>query len=186
MNLRFQMQREDVLAFSRAFYAASPTFQRSRTRVRLMLPTMMIILWGYSTFNLGFDRIATGIYVGGSLLWFFLYPLRHARNVEKYSEKFIDEGSGSKNYGFYELKLTDLGIHSTGPMGTSTITWDAVDRVSLTDQYLFIFLNGSSGYPIPIRDIGNDAAVEAQAYIEANKTKQENKSAHPTAGNVPI
>ncbi len=141
-----------------------------------MLPVMMLILWGYSTFNSGFDWISTAIYVGGSLLWFFLYPLRYARSVERYSEKFIDEGSGSKNFGAYELELSDAGIHSVGPSGTGTYNWEAVDRTSLTDSYLFIFLNGPIGYPIPIRDIGNEAAVEAQRLIELNKSKKVNKA----------
>lgn len=137
---------------------------------------MMLIVWGYTTLKSGFDWIPTTIYLGGSLLWFFLYPFRYARSVERYSEKILDEGSGSKNFGSYELEFTESGIHSVGPSGSSTFKWEAVDRTSLTDSYLFIFLNGPIGYPIPIKDIGHDAAVKAVAYIESVKAGEQSAS----------
>lgn len=175
MILRFNMQRHDNLAFSRAYYASSPTYRSARTRVRLTLPLLMLIVWGYTTIKTEFDWVRTSIYAAVTLLWYFLYPLRYDRSVEKYTEKFIDENSGSKNFGPYELELSEKGIHAFGPSGTSTFHWDLVDRVSLTDTYLFIFLSGPMGYPIPIKDIGNELAVQAQRFIEQNKAQTFNK-----------
>ncbi|MDP4623574.1 MAG: YcxB family protein [Akkermansiaceae bacterium] len=166
MTLNFQIRREDALAFSRAYHDASPTFRRMQTKVRLTLPVIMVIFWMYSTWRTGFEPTITCIYLGIAALWFFIYPHRYRHNVEKYSEKMIDEGSYGKNFGSYELLLSDSGIHSTGPSGTSTFHWSSIDRVSLTETYLFIFLNGPIGYPIPIQDIGKEAARDAQAYVE--------------------
>ncbi|MGJ8642862.1 MAG: YcxB family protein [Luteolibacter sp.] len=160
------MRREDALAFSRAYHDSSQTFRRMQTKVRLMLPAIMVIFWIYSTWRYGFNTATTCIYLGMAVLWFFIYPHRYRRNVDKYSEKMIDEGSYGKNFGSYELLLSGDGIHSTGPSGTSTFYWSSIDRVSLTETYLFIFLNGPIGYPIPIQDIGKEAALDAQAYVE--------------------
>lgn len=168
MTLRFQMGREDVLAFSRAYYAASPTYRRAKTRARLMLPIMMLILLTLTTNHSGFKVSNTVIFLGMGILWFIFYPVLFNRNVEKYCEKTIDEGSHSKNFGPCELTLSESGLHDRSPSGESTFYWSAVDRVTLTDQYLFIFLNGPMGYPIPIADVGIEAARAALEYVNSH------------------
>ncbi len=165
MTLRFQMRREDVLAFTREYHAASPTFRRTQTRVRFMLPVLMAILWAFSTSRSGFEWTSTLIFLGGGFFWFLFYPARFVRNVERYCEKTIDEGSYSKNFGPCELTLNDSGLHSTAPSGESKFHWSAVDRCLLTDTYLFIFLNGPIGYPIPVADVGREAALAACEYV---------------------
>jgi hypothetical protein len=161
MTLNFQMRREDVLAFSREFNAASPTYQRTRTRVRFMLPVVMLCLWLFTFSSGGFDWTSTIIYLGVAVLWFFLYPARFDRRVQRYAEKTIDEGSYSKSLGPCELTLSESGLHSKSNTGESTFYWSSVDRVLLTDRYLFIFLTGPIGYPISIADVGLDAATVA-------------------------
>lgn len=165
MTLKFQMRREDVLAFSREFNTASPAFQRAKARARSTVPLLMVILWAYFTFRYGFGWGTTLNFLGIGLLWFFYYPDRFARNVEKYCEKEIDEGSSSKNFGPCELTLNDSGLHSISPSGESKFHWSSVDRCLLTDTYLFIFLNGPIGYPIPLGDIGGEAAQAAHDYV---------------------
>lgn len=168
MTLRFQMGREDILAFSRAYHAASPTYRRAKTRGRFVLPIMMLILWTLTTNYAGFKVSNTVIFFGIGIPWFIFYPALFNRNVERYSEKTIDEGSYSKNFGPCELTLSELGLRDRSPSGESTFYWSAVDRVTLTDQYLFIFLNGPIGYPIPIADVGIEAARAALEYVNSH------------------
>lgn len=165
MTLHFQMRREDVLAFTREYHSASPTFRRTQTRTRFMFPVIMAILWAFTTSRSGFEWTSTLIYLGMGFLWFVFYPARFVRNVERYCEKTIDEGSYSKNFGACELTLSDAGLHSTAPIGESKFGWSSVDRSLLTDKYLFIFLNGPIGYPIPVADVGRAAAVAAHEYV---------------------
>ncbi|MEZ5385052.1 MAG: YcxB family protein [Prosthecobacter sp.] len=169
MTLNFQMRREDVLAFSREYHAASPTYQRTRTRVRFMLPVIMLCLWLFVLATSGFKWISTIIYLGVALLWFILYPARFDRRVQRYAEKTIDEPSYSKSLGPCELTLSEAGLHSKTNSGESTFYWSAVDRVLLTDSYCFIFLTGPIGYPIPIADVGLEAAKDAYDYALAHR-----------------
>lgn len=135
-----------------------------------MFPVIMVILWIITTSGSGFDGIRTAIYLGIALLWLLFYPARFTRNVERYCEKTIDEGTYGKNFGPCELTLSDAGLRSASPSGESTFYWSSVDRTLLTDSYLFIFLNGPIGYPIPISDVGREAAVAASEYINNHKT----------------
>ncbi len=133
-----------------------------------MLPIMMLILLTLTTNHSGFKVSNTVIFLGMGILWFIFYPVLFNRNVEKYCEKTIDEGSHSKNFGPCELTLSESGLHDRSPSGESTFYWSAVDRVTLTDQYLFIFLNGPMGYPIPIADVGIEAARAALEYVNSH------------------
>lgn len=159
------MRREDVLEFTRQYHASSPTYRRTRIRARLILPVIMIVLWALTTSRSGFEWTSTIIFLGVALGWYFFYPARHDRNVEKYCEKTIDEGSYSKIFGKCELTLSESGIHSIAPSGESKFHWSSVDRVLITDAYLFIFLNGPIGYPIPISDVGRESALAALEYV---------------------
>ncbi len=171
MTLHFQMRREDVLAFNREYHAASPTYQRMRTRVRFMLPLVMLCFWLFALATDGFNWVSTTLYLAVSVLWFFLFPARFDRRVQRYTEKFIDEGSFGRSLGPCELTLSESGLHSKSSMGESTFKWSSVDRVLLTDSYLFIFLTGPIGYPILLADVGQDAAKAAYDYALSHHLK---------------
>jgi hypothetical protein len=169
MTLNFQMRREDILAFTREFHAASPTFQRTRTRVRVVFPVVMLCFWLFTFATNGFDWIRTTLYLGFALLWYFLYPARFDRRIERYCEKTLDEASHSKSLGPCELTLSESGLHSKSNTGESTYYWSAVDRVVMTDTHLFIFLTGPIGYPIPIADVGPETARAAYDFALTNR-----------------
>jgi hypothetical protein len=181
MTLRFHMGREDVLEFSRQYHLASPTYQRTRMRVRWMLPTIMIGLWVLTTARSGFEWTSAVIFLAIGLLWFIFYPARYDRNVQKYCEKTVDEGSYHKNFGECELTLSDLGLHSVAPSGESKFHWASVDRILLTESYLFIFLNGPIGYPIPISEIGREPAFAAYEYATQHIKTNGEQGVAPTS-----
>ena len=170
MTLNFQMRREDVLAFTREYHSSSPTYQSARKKVRLMLPAVMLCFWLFKLATDGFRWGSTLVFLGVAILWYFLYPSSFDHRVERYAQKTLDEGSHRKGLGPCELTLSESGLHSKSNYGESTFYWAAVDRVLLTDAYLFIFLNGATGYPIPITDVGSDAAKAAYEYAISHKT----------------
>jgi hypothetical protein len=169
MTLSFQIHREDVLAFNREYFAASPTYQGTRTRVRFMLPVMMLGVWLFVLATSGFAWSSTVIYLGLSVVWFFRYPAFFDRRALRYAEKAIDEPSFRKSLGPCELTLSESGLHSKTNSGESTFYWSAVDRVLLTDSYCFIFLTGPLGLLIPVDDVGPEAAQDAYDYAMAHK-----------------
>jgi hypothetical protein len=103
-----------------------------------MLPVMMLCYWLFVFATRGFNWISTITFFGFALLWFFLYPARFDRRLQRYAEKTIDEGSYSKSLGPCELTLSESGLHSKTNSGESTFYWSAVDRVLLTDSYCFM------------------------------------------------
>ena len=86
-------------------------------------------------------------------------------------EKTLDEGSHHKNFGQCELAISESGLHSIAPSGESKFHWESVDRTLLTDTYLFIFLNGPIGYPVPISEVGKESARAAYEYVNEHINK---------------
>jgi hypothetical protein len=170
MTLNFQMRREDILAFTLEFNANSPTFQRIRTRTRLMFPLIMVGLCLFTWTTLGFNSVRTTIYLTFAALWYLLFPGRFDRRIERYSQKTLDEACHRKSLGPCELTLTESGLHSKSHTGESTFYWSTVDRVAMTDTHVFIFLSGPQGYPIPIADVGEEAAKAAYEFVLTHKT----------------
>lgn len=158
------MGREDVLVFNREFYKSSSTHRKMRFQVRVSMPVIMLAFWCFSTLSGGFDWIRTGTYAGIGLLWYFLYPLRFDRNVMKQTECMLDEMSFAKMLGPCELVLSDEGLRSKSAMGESSYPWSSVDRVILNDAYLFIFLAGNLGYPIPVSQVGGEQVRAAHDF----------------------
>ncbi len=165
MTLQFQFRKEDILAFTRAYNAASPAYQKIRSRTRWALPLVMVVIEVIQTSESGFETARALFYAAMSIAWFVLYPRRFDKNAEKYAEKASAESGYSKTLGPCTLTLSDEGLHSISAIGTSTFNWDAVSRATLTDDYLFIFLSGPIGYPIRIADIGRDVAEQALALV---------------------
>ena len=174
MNLHFQMQREDALAFNIAFYNASPTYRRTLTRGRWILPIIMAACWIFTLSLREFEWTGTIFYIGTGTLWIVFFPAYYRKQVEKYCVKTIDEGSYSKQFGAYILLLSDEGVHSTSPVGTAAYPWAAIDRAEISNTHLLIFLTGPMGYSAPIKDIGSTAAREAFDYISTRTQTQAN------------
>ena len=161
MKLSFQIRREDILALNRAYLAGSLSHRRTRTRLRFMLPAMMLCVWLFTLANSGIDPTFTLICVVASVLWFFAYPARFDRSVERHTGRMIDEGAYGKVFGPCELSLSESGLHSRANAGESTFPWSSVSCVLMTDSHLIILLVGPMGYAIPVADIGRDAAKAA-------------------------
>ncbi len=165
MTLQFEFRREDLLAFTKAYHAESPTYQKVRSRSRWALPLIMLVMGVIQSLESGFEMSRAVFYTAFSIAWFVLYPKWFDRNAQKYAEKASAESGYSKTLGPCTLTLSDEGLHSISAVGTSTFKWDAVSRATLTDDYLYIFLSGPLGYPIRIADIGRDVAEQALALV---------------------
>lgn len=169
INLQFTVDRDDLRAFSRAFYDHSPTVQTSLRRSQWIFPIIMAVASSYFFFRHG--GAAPIIFFAAGLLWFLFYPAYFRRHVVRATEKLLKEGSHEKSLGEYTLSLDEDGLHSLSPTGESKYKWDAVDRMLLTDSHLHIYLVGLSGYPIP-RSMIDDAKIEeAKAFIESKTNK---------------
>lgn len=176
MHLKFTVSEPEVLAFSEQYYKDSPSTRRLRNAARWTLPVLLVpILATFSfMFDLGWRQAA--VFGIGALVWIFVAPIRFDARLRRYMRKQMSESSYGKALGVYNLTIDEQQFVSEGPTGKTVSKLSAIDRVVRTDEFLFIFLAGFSGFPIRIAEIGASVAAEAyeelQALVEQAKTPQ--------------
>jgi YcxB-like protein len=161
MKLAFDVSERDMLAFSERYHRASRTHNRARQSARLLLPMMLLPVMLLFFLNFGFSPAPIVILVMAMIGWYVYYPMRFDKCVRNQVRKQMCESSYSNMFGAYEITLDEDSLKSSSPTGEARYNWDAVDRVELTDDYLFVFLSGPMGYPVSIDQIGANAAHEA-------------------------
>jgi hypothetical protein len=173
INVSFNVAKDDVLAFACHYYSTSPTVRSNRVRAQV---TFVLTLTALGLLVLsGGDRLRPlGIgLLAGAGLFAVRYPSWYRSGLRKSAEKMIAESSYGKAFGRYTLALTEDGVASASPAGESKYSWDAINRVTLTPEYLFIFLAGPQGFPIPRAQVPDSAIQEMKAFVESHMRNTE-------------
>jgi hypothetical protein len=167
MELKFTVSESEGLAFSEQYYRDSASHQRVRSQTRWVLPIMLLPVIAVFWFQFGISYSAVAIFVAGIVAWAVIAPKRFDVRVRRYMHKQMLESSYHKSLGEYRLKFSDQLLICDSPTGYSEYRWNAVDRVTMTDEFLFIFLAGPTGFPIRIAEVGSAAAAEAYEKIQS-------------------
>lgn len=165
MILNFTLSESDCIALTEEYLSNSLSHQRSRTRLRWLVPTVLSILLAMSYFRNGFDIPMTLLLCGGIFGWLFFYPAKFDARVRKHALAQMQDQSYAQNFGDYRIQISDKAIKTTGPTGESEYTGAAIDRVALTPDYLFVFFAGLSGLPISVQQIGENNAQSAHELL---------------------
>ena len=173
MKLNFSMSESDCIVFSEEYQRNSPVHQQARTQARWRVPTILSIFMVLSFALNGPTRFALVFFPISIIGWLVLYPMRFDAFVRNNIRARMKESSYSKTFGEYHVEINDDGIVSNGPTGRSEHTWESIDRISLTPDYLFVFFAGLSGLPISVSQIGSDQAKAAYDLLESNRAKVE-------------
>jgi hypothetical protein len=163
-----EVTKADVLALACHYYAKSPTVRR-QLRINQITSSLasgilaFFLIWKTDGFAAG---VVMFFLIGMALA--VMLPKYLQSRVRQSAEKMIAESSYRKAFGRYTLVFTDQGIAASSPIGESNIVWDAVDQVSITPDYLFIFLAGPHGLAISRAQAQESTIAEVKAYVEAH------------------
>lgn len=166
MTLNFEVGRDGLSALIREYHATSSTSKKALWYQRLTFPIVMLIFSADFYFRKK-GGLTSLVFLAGGLIWFLFYPFIYRRRVEKNVEKYLAEMSVERVLGPCQLDLNEDGLSSRSPMGDSKYPWNVVRRITLTPDYLHVFLVGGSGFPIPRKAVGDKAILEAKKLIES-------------------
>jgi hypothetical protein len=108
-----------------------------------------------------------------AIVWAALYPWIHRNYLLQSAKKFFNESSYEKAFGTCTLSLSEARIASSSPIGEGHYLWSAVSRVSLTPDYLFIFLAGPQGFTIPRAQVPEATIQEMKALADEMSRRME-------------
>lgn len=167
MELNFTIAEPEAMAFSEQYYRDSASHRRLRNRTRWALPILLLPILVVFTYQFGFSWTTAAIFATASVAWIVIAPKRFDTRVKNYMQRQMLESSYNKVFGEYKVRIEEKHLVCDGPTGYTEYRWDAVDRVMLTKDFLFIFLAGPSGFPIRITEIGSSIATEAYEKIQS-------------------
>ena len=166
IELTFTVSERESLALAEQYYQDSPLHQRARSRTSWTLPVVLLIIMAAFVLQFGFAVVPIAIFVLGAVVWFILAPLHFDARMRSHTEQRLREPSYAKLFGTYSIRIDDKCLVSSGPTGYAEYDLDAVDRVVLTEEFLFIYLAGAMGYPVSVEQVGADRAKLAHDAVQ--------------------
>jgi hypothetical protein len=163
--LEFELTQDDLIAYNPYGLSTSPEFRRWAGRYRLIgslavltILTLIIAFDGDLLAGAVAGFVAAGIFW---IAWPRLWSWMTKRNVVR-----LAAGGSLGKPGRCKIWYDDHGVHDQTPGGTSSVSFDAIDRVEESATHAFIFTGPMQGYVIPMR-VGEYAVAEFLAVVRA-------------------
>ncbi len=148
MKIRYDIVRNDFLAFGEHFYANSAYTYQVMSNKRWRTTAGIFIV--FCIFEL-FWR--TPIFVALGFLFaaanFHLYPNSYRRSFIKHFTNYLDEGSGKGILGEHELDLTESGIVERTDFNEHNVTWQGIGKIVSTKDHTFIYVGENMAHILP-------------------------------------
>lgn len=151
---------------SMRYYANSSAMRRLRILIQAGVPLAMVLVVALSYLTEPeYVQFVTPLLVV-AVVWAGFYPRLHERLLYRGAERLLSGPEYQKIYGVHTLSLSEKGISSTSPIGEGTYYWPSVSSISLSEDYLFIFVAAARGYVIS-RELVPEATIqEMKAFAE--------------------
>jgi hypothetical protein len=162
----FLVRKEDLLAMSMRYYANSSAMRRLRILIQTGVPLAMVLVvaLSYLTQPEYAEFVAPLLVVG--VLWAGFYPRLHERLLLRGGDRRLSLPEYQKIYGVHTLSLSEKGISSSSPVGEGTYYWPSVSSISLSSDYLFVFVAAARGFVIPRTQVPEATIQEMKAFAE--------------------
>ena len=156
MYITYNLDVDDLVAMTLHTLKSSVVWRRQQRNGRIVLAVVTTLLClgitllvphsGVTPLNIGL-AIATGIFI------YALYPRLTQPTIKKRLVQFYQSDSASGAVGTYSLALDEDGITQSMQTGRRTYSWDQVERLDDTANYLFLFAGKSNCIPVPKKSV---------------------------------
>lgn len=168
MKLEYELTRQDYVDFNIYHVMNSKSMKNRLLFVWFVSPVLFLI------FPLLFRRVSpNGFWVGlvvfavTAALWIILFPRKYKKSLAKSVNKMLDEGKNNGFLGMRSLTFSDEGITQVSEAGETKNNWNVVERLAITDNYIFIYIASVMAYVVPDRVFSD--ATEREAFIDIIK-----------------
>jgi len=162
MELEFDRNPEDIVAFNLYHIAHSPSARREALTTRLVVA--LVVAWFAGGYNLldprYFNWVVVGAALAAALVVFFVYPWLARRSAVSRLRKVLKEGNNETMFGPQRVTISPEGIRASNRMSESLTTWAAVQQVAEGEKHLFLFTSAMHAIVIPKTAFKSDEAKQ--------------------------
>ena len=174
MKIDYTLTKEDYIAYNIHHIEHSPTLKRSiniqRYGLALIFLIFPFIIAGFTQIPLQLWLIVYGTVF---IVWIRFYPKYFVNSTKKRILRLIEEGNNSSLFGPRSIIMTEEGVEEISEQGESRVTWNFIDRIEETQDYIYIYTSSVNAYVVPVRAFQN--ILEKNAFMEILKSKKEDK-----------
>ncbi len=168
MSISFTLSTDDLIAFNLHHLRCSPTARRTYWKTLLVPP----LIW--TLVCLGLSRLAVTpertwpesirdllpLFLGAPL-YLVMFPLLHKRSISRQLRALWREGGNASVLGDHRIEIMPDGICQTNNSGLTQRKWSAIEKVSISDDHVFLYLSAASAFIIPKRSFTDQAQLTA-------------------------
>tara|TARA_A100001391_G_C5052112_1_gene273753 strand:+ start:630 stop:1181 length:552 start_codon:yes stop_codon:yes gene_type:complete len=174
MKVSYELTRDDLAAFIAFHQQTSPTAQRHRLGCLAVGVLGMLLLPVWILLTTDKPKLETAgtlwpLLIGPVVFVVFAGPYIRWR-TRQMTNRLLSEGQNNGFYGPCELELGSDSLTETRRSGTTTRSWDAVERVEYTASHLFIYTSGIEAYVVPRRAFSHES--EFMVFLNAITARQ--------------
>lgn len=163
MELSYENNLGDSIAFMRYHLETDPEFKKRRTLNLYVYPTVIFV--GISLFavvNKEFAAVIGGV-VGAliAFVWNWCCYRRYDRKLVKHIQSRVLK----EFHCLHTVTITPEGVTEKTAESQNYQTWKAVARVAITPEYIYVYNTPITAHVIPLRELGDTVFQQVAAEI---------------------
>lgn len=153
MELNFNFELHDWMAFQKHHTLKSSQYKRSKLILTAAIPFIMIIFIVIYYLKDKTQVSSLIIYGIAGVIWLLIIPKWLERKTLKNAKKIIENGDNSGILGHHKLILTETGVLGTTNETKFEINWKGIKKLEESGEYYFLYNTSVSAIIIPKRKI---------------------------------
>lgn len=175
MEIEYELTLDDHIAFNLYHARHSPTMRRNYLINYLSPVIVFLILSLYMLFDIKMNSHAYSaiwipmILMMLVLLWLYWVPRYYVKALKTHVKKINSEGKNKDKTTFGKVKLTfePTEIKIVGENSEAKANWKAIEKITPTEQHVFMFTAPNFALIIPKRAFPDEA--KCREFIETAK-----------------
>ncbi len=163
MEVDFELTMADLLALTECQAVHSPTIQRQRRHLRLLVPVVLVmiglLLWLISR-DATIGLCAGVLFAVLGLILFLRYPAMIRSRIRWLVRRMYMEEHNAALFRRRRLSITPETITEATEVHVSTWKWTAIERVVTDRQRAFFFVSSAAAFVLPRTAFATDEAFE--------------------------
>lgn len=144
MNIEYTNTTEDFVAFAEHCRRTSPVARRNALVQSLIAAATAFGLVAFMIRNVVFG-------IGAAVTAVVIYRVITPGWVGRQVRAVYAEGRNKGTVGRHKLELAPDALVEHSEAGTGTYRWDALEKIDVTDGYVFVFTSALAAHVIPAR-----------------------------------
>jgi hypothetical protein len=168
MDIQYQPTLADLLAFNRYHMNHSPSLRRYHWYVRIgtsILCVVVCLITFYAlTRSFQIPVVFYAIAFGLGIFFFFALPSMIWSSTKKRIERMFREGQNKGMSNTTKLAISEDGMEANNSLSASKMLWSAIEKITVTDEYIFLYVSAMNAMVIPQRAFATEA--QRQEFIQ--------------------